>query len=139
MNNEVNKTKKIPFFEVKITDNPEEGVKSISLDFEKNQPIECYKIAQLYNYNIGTVIDALWHNDLQKAAKYVQFELDRDIDVEYWVNFKGTGLDMYFDDLKLNFPKNIYSALYIIYGGYNKKKLLICLEYIKNEIKTLSE
>jgi hypothetical protein len=112
-----------------------------------SQPIECIKIAELYNFNIGNAIKYLWRceykgnkkQDLEKAAKCIQFEIDRDIEVEYWVNFKGTGLSMYFDDLNLHFPKNIYSALHEIYGGYNKKKLEKCLEWIENEIKTLPE
>jgi hypothetical protein len=112
-------------------------------DHYTNQPIECIKIAELYNFNIGNAIKYLWRceyknnklQDLQKAAKYIQFEIDRDIDVEYWVNFKGTGLSMYFDDLNLKFRSNIYNALWELYGGYNKKKLEVCLEYINDEIR----
>lgn len=107
-----------------------------------SQPIECIKIAELYNFNIGNAIKYLWRceyknnkkQDLEKAAKYIQFEIDRDIQVEFWVNFKGTGLSMYFDDLGLEFSKNIDKALYEIYGGYNKKKLEKCLEWINKEI-----
>lgn len=127
----------------------DEKIKQVEMvnnpDHYNSQSIECIKIAQLYNYNIGCVIKYLWRceykgnkiQDLQKAAKYIQFEIDRDIDVEFWVNFKGTGLSMYFDDLQVNFPKNIYNAFCEIYAGYNKKKLEKCLEWINYEIETL--
>jgi len=108
-----------------------------------SQPIECIKIAELYNFNVGNAIKYLWRceyknnkiQDLQKAAFYIQREIDRDIEVEFWVDFRGTGLSMYFDDLELEFSYWIMSALYQLYGGYNKKKLLMCLEYINKEIE----
>jgi len=103
------------------------------------QPIDCNKIAELYNFNIGTAIHSLWHKDLQKAAFYIQREIDRDIEEEYWVDFRGTRLSMYFDDLGLEFSDNIHKALYCLYGGYNKKKLLECLEEINKEIELCSK
>ena len=99
-----------------------------------NQKIDCNKIAELYNFNIGTAIYSLWHNDLQKAAFYIQREIDRDIEVEFSFNPKDYNLENYFDDLNLEFSNNIYSALYLIYGHYTKKRLLECLKYINKEI-----
>ena len=48
--------------------------------------VECVKIAQAFNYNLGNVIKYVWRaglktqdplQDLQKAAKYIEFEIER--------------------------------------------------------------
>jgi hypothetical protein len=137
--------------EIKNAIKEDEKIKQIEAvnhpDHYNSQPIECIKIAELYNFNVGNAIKYLWRceykgnkkQDLQKAAFYIQREIDRDIEVEYWVDFKGTGLSMYFDELNLEFSNNIYSALYLIYGGYNKKKLENCLFCINKEIEILKQ
>lgn len=48
--------------------------------------VECIHIAQEFNYNLGNVIKYVWRaglktenplQDLQKAAKYIEFEIER--------------------------------------------------------------
>lgn len=48
--------------------------------------VECIHIAQEFNYNLGNVIKYVWRaglktenplQDLQKAAKYIEFEIAR--------------------------------------------------------------
>jgi hypothetical protein len=48
--------------------------------------VECIHIAQAFNYNLGNVIKYVWRaglktqdplQDLQKAAKYIEFEIER--------------------------------------------------------------
>jgi len=48
--------------------------------------VECIQIAQEFNYNLGNVIKYVWRaglktkdplQDLQKAAKYIEFEIVR--------------------------------------------------------------
>jgi len=118
----------------------------IQPDHYNHQPIKCHEINQHYLGNIAAVIKYLWRceykgnkkQDLEKAAYYIKLELDRMFDLciyEEWVKHDV----MYFDDLKLNFPKNIYYALHEIYGGYNKRKLEKCLVYIENEIELCSK
>ena len=112
-------------------------------DHYNTQPIECIQIAELYNFNIGNAIKYIWRcehkgnklQDLEKAKFYIKREIE--LDREFYVDFKGTNLSMYFDDLNLTFNDNIYSALWNLYSYYNKKRLLKCLEYIDNEIFTL--
>jgi len=112
-------------------------------DHYNTQPIECIQIAELYNFNVGNAIKYIWRcehkgnklQDLEKAKFYIKREIE--LDREFWVDFKGTDLSMYFDELNLTFNDNIYSALWSLYSYYNKKRLLKCLEYIDNEIFTL--
>lgn len=48
--------------------------------------VECIHIAEAFNYNLGNVIKYVWRaglktenplQDLQKAAKYIEFEIER--------------------------------------------------------------
>ena len=48
--------------------------------------VECVHIAEAFNYNLGNVIKYVWRaglktqdplQDLQKAAKYIEFEIER--------------------------------------------------------------
>ena len=48
--------------------------------------VECIQIAQWFNYNLGNVIKYVWRaglktenplQDLHKAAKYIEFEIER--------------------------------------------------------------
>jgi hypothetical protein len=48
--------------------------------------VECIQIAQAFNFNLGNCIKYIWRaglktedplQDLQKAAKYIEFEIER--------------------------------------------------------------
>ena len=85
------------------------------------------RICECYNYNVGTALNLLFNcidtesnfNRLEAAKKLIKREIELER-VEYWVDFSITVLDRYFDDLdiKINFSKNIHSAIYEIYGGF---------------------
>ena len=112
-------------------------------DHYNTQPIECIEIVKLYYFNVGNAIKYIWRcehkgnklQDLEKAKFYIKEELK--LEREFSFNPLDYGLPQYFDDLDLTFSKNIYDAIYYVYGFYDKKRLLKCLYAIDNEIFTL--
>lgn len=55
--------------------------------YKERNGIECIKIAQTFNFNLGNVIKYIWRagqkdsnkyiEDLQKAKQYIDFEIER--------------------------------------------------------------
>lgn len=102
------------------------------------------EICELYNFNIGTALKLLFEyqtsenklESLEVAKKLIKREIEFER-FEHSFNPKDYYLPSYYDDLFLDLPKNIDPAIYHLYGYYDKKRLLKCLEYIDNEIFTL--
>lgn len=107
------------------------------------------QICECYNYNVGTALNLLFNcidtesnlNRLEAAKKLIEREIELER-FEYWIEpYDFDKLPIRFDNFIPEFAnhfevlsKNVYSAIHEIYGGYSKRKLLKCLEYIENEI-----
>lgn len=106
------------------------------------------RICEVYNYNIGRVLNLLFNyistennlSSLEAAKNLIKREIESER-LEYWIEPMDYNLPSCFDSTEPEFvlyfevlSKNVYSAIHEIYGGYNKRRLLKCLEYIENEI-----
>lgn len=109
------------------------------------------QICEMYNFNVGNALFLLIIcedsgnklNSLEAAKMLIKREIEFER-YEYSVNPKDYNLPQEFDSTENEFEnyfesasKNVYSAIYELYGFYDKKRLLKCLEYIDNEIFTL--
>ena len=110
------------------------------------------KICECYNYNVGTALNLLFNcidtesnlNRLEAAKKLIKREIELER-FEYWFEQLDYNLPKHFDNFESDFgyvfevlSKNVWSAIHEIYGGYNKRRLFKCLEYIENEIESIN-